>query len=334
MVTFICRAFDDSAGQMVRRAGFEVESLPFSNDDTQAGRDLTGYCRWLGVEPDRDANETIRAMKAIDAVDWLIVDHYALDHFWESKMRPHVGKILAIDDIANRAHDCDVLVDQNHGHEDGRYTGLIPAQCQALVGAKYALLRDEFYRARQSSPERSGYIERILVFYGGVDSTNETCKAVSALAALDKLEPIVEAVIGAANRQTEEIAERVATLPNARVHTRVERMSELMITADLCLGAAGTTSWERCCLGLPTVMTAVAENQISIARAIDQAGAGAYLGTPELVTAEMLTETIEQLAISPRSLMGLSMCAKTLVDGLGAQRVAGVMLGAREAAVT
>jgi UDP-2,4-diacetamido-2,4,6-trideoxy-beta-L-altropyranose hydrolase len=329
--SFVCRDFSQGGEMQIKSRGFDVYSLPFLSSDSIHAESLRGYDKWLAVDWERDARETIQALRHIDHPDWLVVDHYALDEKWESTVRPYAERLLAIDDIANRIHDCNVLLDHNYGHTDNRYDVLVSPKCKKLLGSRYALLRDEFVEARRLLQPREGYIEQILIFYGGADPKNDTIKALKAVGSLDKLAPRVDVVVGTANKHKDEIVSIASGMSRVTIHMDVARMSDLMTGADVCLGAAGTTSWERCCLGLPTLMTAVAENQISIAEAIDQAGAGSYLGESAIVTQSLIKGAIEDLAISPRGLTGMSQCAMSLVDGLGVQRVYEIMTETREA---
>lgn len=331
-VAFVCRDFEQGGELMAKTREFDVFALPYLESDSIHAESLRGYDKWLAVDWERDARETIQAIRQFGRPDWLVVDHYALDRKWENTIRPYVERIMAIDDLANRPHVCDALLDHNYGHADDRYDRHLPPKCRKLLGSKYALLRHEFVDARQRLRSRHAYIERILIFYGGADARNDTSKALRAIALLDKLTPQVDVVVGTANRHRDEIVNLVSEMSGVTVHTDVRQMSDLMNSADLCLGAAGTTSWERCCLGLPTLMTAVAENQVSIAEAIDRAGAGKYLGNSDSVSESVIKESIEDLAISPRGLMGMSQCAMSLVDGLGTQRVCEIMSGSREVA--
>ena len=330
-VAFVCRDFEQGGALQAKSSDLDVFELPFLASDAVHAKSLRGYNKWLAVDWERDARETIGAIRQFGRPDWLIVDHYAIDSKWEAMVRPYVGRILAIDDISNRSHECDLLLDHNYGHDDKRYNTFVPARCKQLLGTKYALLRDEFWEARKNLRARQGYIERVLVFYGGADSNNDTCKAMKALSELEKLTPQVDVVVGTANGRKNEIVRLAKKMTRVNIHIDVNRMSNLMASADLCLGAAGTTSWERCCMGLPTLMTAVADNQISIAEAIDKAGAGIFLGQSKDVTDATIILALRDLAISPRGLIGMSQCALALVDGIGTQRVMNELLGTVEA---
>ncbi len=209
----------------------------------------------------------------------LIVDSYALDYKWEKFLRPYINKIMVIDDLANRTHDCDLLLDQNYYRElEHRYDGLVPSTCRKLLGPEYALLRPEFHQAKKTLRKRDGKIRRILVFFGGSDPTNETKKALQAIKLLNRPEIAVDVVVGAANPHREEIKQICNKMPNTTYYCQVEDMAELMAAADLAIGAGGATTWERLYLELPTIAIAVAENQVETLEALGETGLVKFLG--------------------------------------------------------
>lgn len=172
-VRFICRDLVGNPAHLAREKGFALELLPRREENSA----LTGYTAWLTVSQETDATETIAALERAGRafLDRLIIDHYAIDEVWEKHLRPYTKEIFVIDDLANRRHDCDVLLDQNfYRHMQHRYDGLVPTTCRLLLGPQYALLREEFYRVRETMRVRDGSLRRILVFYGGSDLTSET----------------------------------------------------------------------------------------------------------------------------------------------------------------
>ena len=201
-VRFISRDLEGNLHDLIRRRGFELHVLLRHEFDPT----LLGYGKWLTVPQAVDAAETSEILKALQPVDKLIIDCYAIDAEWERAVRPLVKEIFVIDDLANRKHDCDILLDQNF-HVDGahRYDGLVPPHCELRLGLKYALLREEFYTAKKHLRRRDGNIKNVLVFYGGVDLTNETLKALQALANLDNPKLIVNAVVGTGNAQKKSV---------------------------------------------------------------------------------------------------------------------------------
>jgi len=272
-------------------------------------------------------------LAGLEQADWLVVDHYGLDAAWESDARGKAARILAIDDLANRRHDCDVLLDQNFFPDaETRYGDLAPSCCRRLLGPRYALLRPEFSELRKRA-RRDGAVRRILVSFGGVDAANETAKAIAAIRALAWPGLEVDVVIGAASPHADEIACLCALPPPFRLHRQAQNMAELMAAADLALGAGGSTTWERCCLGLPALQVAIAPNQEAPSQALAEVGLVTYLGRGSSLTAERLREALAAAAADPSSLRRRSSAMRALVDGEGRRRVAAAMLAGRQSAL-
>ena len=290
-VHFICRDLVGSMHALVYDHDFRLHLLPRH----EANPALTGYAAWLTVPQTVDAEETEAILHRIQPVERIVVDSYALDAAWEQKMRFLVREIFVIDDLANRPHDCDVLLDQNYYRAmEHRYDGLVPPHCKLLLGPAHALLREEFYATREQLRERDGVLCRILVFYGGSDATQETEKAIHALLQLDLSSVDVDVVVGGSNPRRTQIEELCAKHDFLHYRCQVSNMAQLMANADLCLGAGGTTTWERCFLGLPTIVTAIAENQFEVCRDCAEAGLIHYLGKWDEVTAADLMRAVSK----------------------------------------
>jgi UDP-2,4-diacetamido-2,4,6-trideoxy-beta-L-altropyranose hydrolase len=257
-IRFVSRHMPEHLRDMLAVKGHEFMQL--NSIPSEAISDGLSHAHWLGIGQHADAQDTIEALSD-QTWDWLIVDHYALDSRWESVLRQAAKKILVIDDLADRRHDCDLLLDQNfYVDMQTRYTGKVPSHCQLLLGPRYALLRDEFRQMREQIKPRSGPVKRILVFFGGVDADNYTGRAIEVLSEIDIPDLHVDVVIGAQHPCREQI-KRACTQYGFICHVQTEKMAELMAAADLAIGAGGSASWERCCLGLPTLTICVADNQ-------------------------------------------------------------------------
>ena len=288
-IVFIMRDLDGNLGYLVKERGFEIKMLPRAERDVS----LTGYAAWLTVPQAQDAAETVAALKELGEIGLLVVDSYALDIEWERVIRPYVGEIFVIDDLANRKHDCDYLLDQNfHLAGETRYKGLVPEKCQLYLGYKYALLREEFTIAKRMMKTRVGKVRNILVFYGGSDLTDETSKALRALKKLDYSNLYITVIVGKSNPQRRMVAEMCHGLSNCRFLCQVNNMAELMAEADLALGAGGATTWERLYLELPSIVTSIADNQIECCEDCAKAGLISYLGEAENVTEEDIAKAV------------------------------------------
>jgi UDP-2,4-diacetamido-2,4,6-trideoxy-beta-L-altropyranose hydrolase len=259
--------------------------------------------RILAADPlnaGQDAAQSIPLISGGHQPDWLVIDGYDFGFEWESVVRPHVKRILVIDDLANRRHDCDVLLDQNLcSNYLTRYDHLVPSQARKLLGPQYALLRPEFYEAHSRLRVRDGRVRRILIGFGGGDATDETTKALDTMLLLDQPDIKLDVICGPANPHAEAVRDRCTLLPNARFHQNAANMAELMAAADLAIGAGGTSTWERCLLGLPAITLVVAENQRPVCEAMDSAGAVINLGWHTAVTTQDIARAVKQLMNSP-----------------------------------
>ena len=296
-VVFVMRVLPGNLIGVVEKQGFEVLKLLPANQKYS----LNGYGLWLTVPMEVDAQQTIEVLQhylqehSCDSVDRLIVDSYALDEQWEQVLHPYCNEIMVIDDLANRRHDCDILLDQNfYLNKDIRYVGLVPEHCKMLLGPEHALLREEFYEAKKHLRKRDGTIKNILVFYGGSDLTNETEKAIKALVQLhdEGYSFTADVITGVSNFRREKIEKICSKYHFLHYYCQVSNMAEFMNKADLMLGAGGSTTWERLYMELPALVTAVAENQIQGCRDCSQAGLIDYLGESEKVTVDVIVNAL------------------------------------------
>ncbi|GAM09647.1 UDP-2,4-diacetamido-2,4, 6-trideoxy-beta-L-altropyranose hydrolase [Geobacter sp. OR-1] len=298
-VLFVARRLAGDSIELIGSRGFDVRSLP--------GGDR--------FDPAVDA-EQMAAILAEYRPDWLVVDHYGISSDWEVVVRPHVGSIMVIDDLADRPHDCDLLLDQNL--TDGmasRYVGLLPPHCRTFIGPKYALLRPEFINVRKRVGCRTGQVDRLFIFFGGSDPTGETGKALRAISKLGRLEISIDVVVGAANPQLAEIKALCHEMPQVSFHFQVDNMAELMARADLAVGAGGTTTWERCFLGLPALLVVVADNQSALATTVAKAGLVRLLGDSATVTEESLSASLSEAIARPDELQQMSQACLELFGG-------------------
>ena len=310
-VAFVCRELEGNLCDLIEKNRFIVHRL-------LGGR----------LDLDQDAEQTINVLgKAWSRTDWIVVDHYGLDGSWETGVRPFVGKIMSIDDLANRRHDCDLLLDQNvlSGMDDGGYRSLVPDHCRLLLGPSYAMLRPEFANERANLRQRRGELKRILVFFGGSDPTNETSKALKGLFQVDRPDLIIDAVVGSSNPNKRQVQQLCETSANTTYHCQVNNMAELMAKADVSIGASGSASWERCCLHLPAIVTVLADNQVKIAAALASTGAVRNLGDSTGLNPSDYSTAI--MSLTQSDLQQMSHTAGALADGQGSRRLAIKIVG-------
>jgi UDP-2,4-diacetamido-2,4,6-trideoxy-beta-L-altropyranose hydrolase len=323
LVTFICRELDGNMCDYIEARGHSVNRLQYVRNeviDFKRSNELY-HSHWLEEAYETEVQQTISIMENDEyRVDWLIVDHYALDIVWERSMRAYTNKIMVIDDLADRYHDCDIILDQNYyNNYKERYNSLIPKNCIKFLGPDYALLRDEFINSRQNILINSD--KRLFIFFGGADPTNETKKALDAIQILNRDDLIIHVVVGQANPAKEQIQQICNQYSYIQYHYQINNMAEIMAKASFAVCASGSTTWERYCLGLPGILIAVAQNQIEIAEAISDKGIDTYLGRSEEVTALDIAYACNHRLENMHELTKLKMKAMDLIDGLGVYRV-------------
>jgi UDP-2,4-diacetamido-2,4,6-trideoxy-beta-L-altropyranose hydrolase len=330
-VEFVCRGLPAGLRQRAAaRGGIALHALAEDARRAAPGEAdgvALKHGEWLRATQTADAADTLQVLRSGQPPRWLIVDHYALDARWERALRPHVGRLMAIDDLADRDHDCDVLLDQNLvPGPAARYAGRAPAAAALLLGPRYALLRPEFAAARARLRDRDGRLRRLLISFGAYDPANQTMKALRAVENACGPDVQADVVIGSDSPHLAEIDAFCRSRPRFRLNRDALNMAELMASADLAIGACGATAWERCCLKLPALLVSVAENQYPIAGELAGHGACVFLGRGEAVAQGALEEALRELAGSPARLRAMGGRAGELCDGSGAVRVANRLL--------
>ncbi|HXF22913.1 MAG TPA: UDP-2,4-diacetamido-2,4,6-trideoxy-beta-L-altropyranose hydrolase [Gemmatimonadaceae bacterium] len=275
------------------------------------------------------AAEIARRWLEVDSESsWLVVDHYDLDATWERAARGDRTRVFAIDDLADRPHACDLLLDQNLSADGARrYSSRVRPDCRLLFGPRFALLRPAFAEAHASARVRQR-VKRVLFFFGGGDVFDLTTEAIKAIGLLGPTDAQFDVVVGGGNSRAGAIRALVSGMPSVTFHFQTDRMAELMAAADISVGAGGTATWERCCVGLPALVIVTAENQRRVVKEASEHGACRDLGYARDVTSSTIAAALEDALSGDLDLSGMSRAALSIVDGKGAARVAEIMLSA------
>jgi len=324
--TFICRPHAGHFLDLIQQRGHTAKTLESADDAFSAPSDPS-HAKWLGTDWASDATQTQQALGDQD-VDWLVVDHYALDRSWEQAMRPYTRRIMAIDDLADRPHDCDLLLDQNLGRQARDYDGLLSRHTQSLIGPAYALLRPEFSQWRGHSLQRRAHLQlkNLLITMGGVDQTNATSQVLAALTHCElPIDLRITVVMGPTAPWLAQVQAQAAAMPcPTQVQAGVSNMAQLMAESDLCIGAASGSAWERCALGLPTLVLILAANQHSGAMALHSNGA-AWVAADVQQLMTQITELFNK-EMQTAALQKMSQAAAKLATGNGASQVVELLL--------
>lgn len=320
---FVTAAITEALAQHIAGSGHELVQIPASVELEREGQD------WheKPLSADGLAADVESTQAAVGNTDWLIADHYLLDERWHSAARAFAERILVIDDLANRQYDCDLLLDQTYGRSAADYRALVPEHGRILTGATYALLRPEFARERPAALERRrerGQVRRILVSLGTTDPNGITAAIVEQVA---EAAPgcAVDVVLGPDAPSLPRVRELAASVGTLTLHVDTDRMPELMREADLSVGAAGATSWERCCLGLPTLTLILAGNQELTAKLLQEARA------TKLVSIDSLHHTVRAWIHDDDQRHTTAERAASICDGKGTERVLRTMIDEEEA---
>ena len=321
--SFICRALEGNLNHVVLSEGFELIELPNHGEYSNHSSEREPYhSDWREVDLQTDAAETLDVLSNLDP-DWLIVDHYGLWQDWELTMTRCDIKIMVIDDLGDRKHHCDLLLDQNLGSDQLGYSELIPRSCKTLYGPDYAILRPEFneYRKKSLARRQGKKINNILINFGGGDPDNYIAKSLSAL--LDAKIPediMISIIFGGLSAVEQEHKELMSKFSNKiKSYGLVRNMAEMLTDSDLVIGAAGSSAWERCCLGVPSIVFPVALNQLSIAANLSDCGASIALSDQDLMNGKLGLLVTDLL--HSEELIKMSKMAANICDGSGLGKI-------------
>lgn len=327
---FITRDHPGNIQDLISKKGYQVFSLEnkpnFFSPTKSSHEKKLDHSEWLGVSQEQDAIQCKEILKEIYP-DWIVVDHYGLDAYWENSLRDFAGQILVIDDLADRHHDCDLLLDQNVMSRsiEEKYKALVPEHCKLLLGPKYALINQEYSRLRSTLPERDGPVSRVLIFVGGSDHYGLTEKYFDVLCLKEYLHIRVDIVLGNRYSREKVINEKADKRGNSKVYRALPSLAPLMMKSDLMLGGGGITNWERMCLGLPAIVSSIAKNQVSTSEKLSELDCIYYLGESEYLACSTIREAMDLFVNNKSNIKKLSCINTKFVDGHGISRLISYM---------
>ena len=275
------------------------------------------YSNWLGVNQLFDAKEFISKAAPI-GFDLVIIDHYGIGHPWEMVVKHSFNNILVIDDLANREHHCDILVDQSIGRKQSSYSKLVPSTCKLFIGPKFSLLRDEFLKFNKNFKNKY----QILINFGGADSDNFTQHVVDILCGLlDINELSIKIIIGKDYPFQRELTRKINNIGSQiRLVQDPKNIAEEIAECEIAIGAGGVSLLERSSLGVPSILYAIAENQKHICEEYDSRGLGYMITKGEQDESTKLGSVIEEL-LNTETLYQKSKLNRKLVNVHGTNRV-------------
>lgn len=322
-ILFFCREYEGCIIDVIKNSGFDVISMeanvsPIKNDST--------YQTWLGATQEEDAEHFITAANKQGVVkfDFIIADHYAISEVWETNVRDMTNGLAAIDDLANRKHFCDFIIDQNYFKNfEGRYNFLTNIECKKLLGPKFTLLREEFSDIKKKFPFFESRIPQkiITIFFGGTDPAGYTENALRGLLAKLDDSYSINVILGKSNPNIDHLKSYEQRYIQVTIYIQVSNMSDHIGQSILFVGAIGATTWERCICGTPGIVSSIAENQIQAAIDLHEISAHYYLGRAELLSDDDYGNAALKLLNSTKLLKQQYIASKALVSESGAREV-------------
>lgn len=280
------------------------------------------YKAWAGSTPEDDLKRTNKCLEEIKDVDLLILDSYSLDAAYEKELA--TKKVMVIDDLFNRKHFCDLILNQNITATDDSYKTLSEKSgTKFLMGPKYALLREEFKTLRlevdQSKFTRE--TKKIMVFFGGKDVGGDTLKLVQSLDVDNYEKYNFHFLMDNAHKDYPAVMNILKNKPNVVVSGLSGDFAHQMKEADLFIGAGGATAWERSALGVASAIICIADNQLDNCLGLSKTENAFYLGQSLEMDSKkwnnFFSETVPDIKLWSR----IRTNSFKLVDTLGSMRV-------------
>lgn len=250
--------------------------------------------------------------------DWLVVDSYTIPSGQISRAN-QIVPVLAIVDGDARGIDASLFLDQNLGAK--RPSNLPGRETQTLLGADFALIRDAILRERRENPWMFRHEPpQVLCFLGGNDETGTGQLVAEGLMEIE--DPFVLTFI-APRDQHEALDGILAAHPKVSLLTPTASLPSLLSTTDVLICAAGTSTWEACALGIPSVVISVIGNQLSsMSRVVDEGltlGFDANLERGDVP--RKTADSVSRLLREPQLRSHISTAATAAFDGQGKHRV-------------
>tara|TARA_R100000935_G_scaffold19518_1_gene37501 strand:+ start:12152 stop:13243 length:1092 start_codon:yes stop_codon:yes gene_type:complete len=324
---FICREHKGNLIDFITQKGYEVyklEAIPLNNSNRDEAESTLSHSEWLGTSQAEDAKQSIDIVSTIQP-KWLVIDHYALDSYWEKKLRTYCNKILVIDDLADRKHDCDVLLDQNFlPNFKKRYDGLVSDRTIQLLGPSYTILKNEYFKIRAFERQIEPFVKpQVLVNFGGIGNFRLLSIFINAANQNPQFKYAI--ITGALEPEQFKQLEDIIAGDHITLSNYTTEMPKLMSQSQFAIGACGSTVWERFCLGLNSALVEMAENQHPLITYLESERLIDNLGHKDILSSTKISSFLNSLDIKSPTYSKRKERIMNLVDGLGAQRISNVI---------
>ena len=320
-IIFVCKELNGNLNEIVIERGYKLIRL---------NKNSEGYVHRKYSKDDdnmaqkKDAYETIKKI-GNSRYDWIITDNYFLDDNWKHYLKDNTKYFFDIDDLFKKTKYSNLILNQAPKLvSESRYQGLIQKKSKLILGPKYALIDNNYIVYRKNSTSHNGKIKKILISYGGSDETDETVKAIKAINYINNDRLTINVVIGKAYLNINRLKDIIVNKQNINIYHQARNMAELIIDADLALGGGGGSTWERMCLGLPSIVTTTSDDQISVPY-LHNEGLLIWIGRAKDVKICNLKKVINNTINNPADLIKLSDKCKNYIDGNGVNRTVNIL---------
>lgn len=324
---FICREHEGNLIDFITQKGYEtykLEGLSLSSSTRNKSESTLFHSEWLGTTQETDAKLVLDIVSGIQP-NWLVVDHYALDNYWEEKIRPHCNNILVIDDLADREHDCDILLDQNFLPDfKNRYNNLVSNTTTQLLGPSYTLLKNEYSEIRNLNKQSAhSNTPQILINFGGIGDFQLLSNFITA--ANDNPQFNYYVITGVLEPNHFQQLNQLIAGNHITLSSYTSEMPSLMFQSQFAVGACGSTVWERFCLGLNSALVEMADNQHLLITYLKDEDLIDSLGHKSNLSSTKISRFLSSLNINSPIYTKRKEKIMNLVDGLGTQRISNIM---------
>lgn len=275
------------------------------------GHEVKNIKNNLGINKElKEVKDTIKEKN----IDILITDSYYIDKKYLLEIKKYIEVLVTISHYPLFPYPSDIVINGNIYAPDLNYSSL-NGNTEFLLGTKYTLLRSEFWNIPQRTVNKK--VSNILVSVGGSDPLNLTPKILKSLA-ISNEKYRIDVVIGPGFKNISKIIKEVKKSSiEILLHFNIKKISQLMLNSDLAISAGGNTLYELATIGTPAIVMLQAENQVLVAKSMENEGTIINLGFGNKISYKKLSDTINDLTkdFEKRKMMALK--GQKITNGLG-----------------
>ena len=271
-----------------------------------------------------DPHDLAQAIGA-ERFDALVIDHDGLsepDHKALGQGRP----VLVVDTRADRPLGADMVLDPTPGRRAEDFDPLTPDGARMLLGPTYAPVRAEFTALRPTALGWRGEPVQRLVAQVGLADPDAMATSVTELMRQRAGSSGIDVILGPAGSNLSRLNRIARHDGRLSLHVETPHVARLLAEADIGVGDAGASAWERCALGLPSVTVMMHECQRPMAFALAERKASIVVDGTAADFDQTVDRALLRLMTDARLRRALAQASAEFCDGLGAARATDAFL--------